>query len=86
MEKRMRNYIDGKWIESETEKFLPVENPGTGKILAHLPISTKKEIDFAVESAKRAFGTWKNVPILKRTKPLFNLKILLERDFEKIAL
>jgi malonate-semialdehyde dehydrogenase (acetylating)/methylmalonate-semialdehyde dehydrogenase len=82
----LKNYMNGIWIESETDKFIDVENPGTGKILAQLPISTKQEIDFAVERAKNAFQTWKNLPIPKRMKFLSKLEILLERDFDEIAM
>ncbi len=83
--KTIRNYVDGKWIESETERFLDVENPSTGEILAQLPISTKEEIDFAVASAKSAFLKWRELPVTERAKYLFRLKILLEQHFDEIA-
>jgi malonate-semialdehyde dehydrogenase (acetylating)/methylmalonate-semialdehyde dehydrogenase len=81
----VKNYVNGEWLESNTKRFLPVENPGTGEILAQIGISTKQEIDFAVETAKNAFKTWKNLPIMKRIEFLSKLKILLERDFDEIS-
>jgi malonate-semialdehyde dehydrogenase (acetylating)/methylmalonate-semialdehyde dehydrogenase len=82
---RIRNYVNGKWIKSETERFLPVENPSTGEILAQLPVSTKQEIDFAVASSNSAFLKWRELPVTERVKYLFQLKILLEQHFEEIA-
>ncbi len=82
---RIKNYIDGKWIESEADEFLNIENPSTGKILAEVPISTKEEIDFAVLSAKNAFSKWKELPVTERIRYLFRLKILLEQHFDEIA-
>ena len=30
MAKKLKNYVNGKWVSSKSEDFLPVENPATG--------------------------------------------------------
>ena len=43
----VKNYINGKWVESKSNKLLDVENPCTGEVLAKVPLSTKAETDLS---------------------------------------
>jgi len=80
----IKNYIDGEWVASQGE-VKDVVNPATGKVIARVPISTKDEIDEAVEAAKEAFPYWRRTPPLARARCLFRLKGLLEENFEEIS-
>ena len=80
----IKNYIDGEWVKSKGE-VKDVVNPATGKIIARVPISTKDEIDEAVEAAKEAFPYWRRTPPLARVRCLFRLKELLEENFEELS-
>lgn len=73
----LRNYINGDWIASEGE-IVDVVNPATLKVIAKVPISTKDEINAAVESAKEAFPEWRSTPPLARVRCLFRLKEMME--------
>jgi len=59
--------------------------PGTAEILAKVPVSSAAELDEAVQSAQKAFQDWRKVPVTKRIQYLFNLKTLLEANFEDLA-
>ncbi|HUW44555.1 MAG TPA: aldehyde dehydrogenase family protein, partial [Dehalococcoidia bacterium] len=61
----VKNYIDGEWVESEGE-IQDVVNPVNGEVIARVPISTKEEIDTAVEAAKVAFPDWRRTPPVAR--------------------
>jgi len=50
----LKNYINGEWVASSGQKA-DVINPATQKVLAKVPMSTKKEVDAAVQAAKEAF-------------------------------
>ncbi|MDY6876633.1 MAG: CoA-acylating methylmalonate-semialdehyde dehydrogenase [Chloroflexota bacterium] len=80
----IKNYIDGEWVASQGE-IKDVVNPATGKVIARVPISTKDEIDEAVDAAKEAFPDWRRTPPLARVRCLFRLKELLEENFEEIS-
>jgi len=82
---RLRNYINGEWVASKSERIVDVENPGTGEILTQVPMTTRDEVDLAVKSARRAFEEWKEVPVTERVSYLFKLKILLADHLEEIA-
>ncbi|RKL68254.1 methylmalonate-semialdehyde dehydrogenase (CoA acylating) [Salipaludibacillus neizhouensis] len=81
----LKNYINGQWVESNTDETLEVPNPATGEILAHVPISTKEDVDFAVKSAKTTFEKWKNVPVPKRARIFFKYHTLLSENHEELA-
>ena len=49
-----KNYINGKWNTSKGSKKIKVINPSTNKKLFDLTISTKKDVDLAVNSARKA--------------------------------
>jgi malonate-semialdehyde dehydrogenase (acetylating)/methylmalonate-semialdehyde dehydrogenase len=81
----LKNYINGKWVASSTEKFRDVADPATAEILAKAPVSSAAELDEAVQCAQRAFLDWRKVPVTKRIQYLFSLKGLLEANFEDLA-
>jgi malonate-semialdehyde dehydrogenase (acetylating)/methylmalonate-semialdehyde dehydrogenase len=80
----IKNYIDGEWVESEGE-LIEIVNPATGKIIGKVPISTRNEVDAAVEAAKEAFPTWRRTPPLTRARCLFRLKEMMEESFEELS-
>jgi len=80
----LKNYIGGEWAESEGE-IIDVVNPATCKVIAKVPISTKDEINMAVEAAKEAFPEWRRTPPLARARCLFRLKELMEERFEELS-
>jgi len=82
---KLKNYVNGEWVDSETDKFLDVENPSTGEIIAQMPLSTADETKAAVEAAQEAWMEWRETPPISRARIFFKLKELLEQDFESIA-
>ncbi|GGA40924.1 CoA-acylating methylmalonate-semialdehyde dehydrogenase [Psychrobacillus lasiicapitis] len=83
--KTLKNYVGGKWIEADTDQSLEVYNPATGEIIAHVPISTTKDTDHAIEVAAEAFETWKDVPVPKRARILFKYQQLLVDNHDELA-
>jgi malonate-semialdehyde dehydrogenase (acetylating)/methylmalonate-semialdehyde dehydrogenase len=81
---QLKNYVDGEWVESEGD-VKDVVNPANGKVIATVPISTKEEIDAAVEAAREAFPDWRRTPPLARARCLFRLKELMEENFEELS-
>ncbi len=82
--RRLKNFIGGEWVESKGE-IKDVVNPATCQTIAKVPVSTKDEIDAAVEAAKEAFPDWRATPPVARARCLFRLKELLEEHFEELS-
>jgi malonate-semialdehyde dehydrogenase (acetylating)/methylmalonate-semialdehyde dehydrogenase len=82
---KLKNYVNGEWVDSESDKLLDVENPATGEIIAQMPLSTVDETKAAIELAQDAWQEWRETPPISRARIFFKLKELLELDFENIA-
>ena len=68
--KLYKNYIDGKWLESESKDIIQVDDPATGKIIGEISCAKKNEVDLAVSAAKAAFNSriLVDMPLLERGK------------------
>lgn len=59
-------YINGKYQKSKSNKWIEVENPATGEILAKVPKASDDEISQAAESAYKAFKTFSKTSLEER--------------------
>ncbi|MHA2275324.1 MAG: CoA-acylating methylmalonate-semialdehyde dehydrogenase [Candidatus Kariarchaeaceae archaeon] len=85
MPSKLKNLIDGEWVEAKTEKYTPVINPATQEILAECPDSSPDDINRAVKAASKAYLEWRKTPVLSRTRYLMTFKNLLEDNFEEVS-
>ncbi len=85
MSKKVPLYIDGEFIASKSEQWIPVTNPATQEVIAQVPVATQSEMDAAVESAREAFKTWKEVPVSERARVMMRYQALLKEHQEEIA-
>ncbi len=81
----IQNAIDGRKVTSGSKRAAAVYNPATGEQTATLPLSTLEEVNAAVAAAKKAAPAWGATPPMKRVKPLFKFKELLEKHANEIA-
>lgn len=85
MSKKVPLYIDGEFIASKSEQWIPVTNPATQEVIAQVPVATQSEMDAAVNSAREAFKTWKEVPVSERARVMMRYQALLKEHQEEIA-
>jgi malonate-semialdehyde dehydrogenase (acetylating) / methylmalonate-semialdehyde dehydrogenase len=83
--KQLKNYIGGEWVNSSSNKTEIVVNPATGEAIAEVPLSTKKDVDLAVQTAKEAFKEWSLTPVPKRARILFKYQQLLVDNWGELA-
>jgi malonate-semialdehyde dehydrogenase (acetylating)/methylmalonate-semialdehyde dehydrogenase len=81
----LKNYIGGQWVESTSGKTDAVPNPATGEIIAHVPISSREDVDQAVENAAVAFKKWSKTAVPRRARILFKYQQLLVENWEELA-
>src|SRR5688572_5318280 len=82
--KTIGHWIDGA-LHDRAERHGDVYNPATGEVQARVVFASPAEVDQAVESAAKAFATWKSSSIAKRTKILFAFRELVDRHKAEIA-
>jgi aldehyde dehydrogenase (NAD+) len=75
------NYIGGRWVPSASgETFENVNPADTRDCVGHFPLSTREDVDAAVESARNAFDRWRRTPAPRRAEILFRLGEILIRN------
>lgn len=79
------NYINGKPVPSESKRSMEVISPLDGTLLSSFKLSTKKDLDAAVQAAKSAFVSWGRKPIKERVQVFFKYKTLLEKHIDELA-
>ena len=80
-----QNFVNGKFVDASSEKSLDVISPIDGKLLSKVPMSTAKDLDQAVASAKAAFPSWSKTPIKERVQVFFRYKTLLEKHLKELS-
>ncbi|CAC5363861.1 mmsA [Mytilus coruscus] len=78
-------FIDGKFVESKTDKWIDVHNPATMEVVTRVPEATRDEMETAVESCKKAYETWSKTTVLTRQQVMFNLQNLIKANLKDIA-
>ncbi len=80
-----KNYINGKWVPSQNGKTFIKINPATGEEIGEFPLSTEKDVQLAVESAKKAFPLWSKLPLPLRGEIMKKVGELLKKHKEELA-
>ena len=83
--KRLKYCINNEWLESATNKYMPVMNPSLGVQIAEAPCCTQSEVDAAVKAAAAAFPAWSDTPIPQRIQLMFRFKALLDKNLDELA-
>ena len=82
---KIRNFIDGRFVEPIGAKYLDSIEPATGKPYSQVADSDARDVDLAVAAAEKAFTDWARMPAADRSKILVSIADLIERDLEKLA-
>ncbi|WP_312765469.1 CoA-acylating methylmalonate-semialdehyde dehydrogenase [Epilithonimonas sp.] len=82
---KAKNYINGAFVDTISNRWLNVESPLTGEVIAEVAVSSKEDLDNAVSAAKEAFKTWSKTPIKDRVQVFFRYKTLLEQNMAELS-
>src|SRR6476620_11078553 len=82
---QIQNFINGKFVEPISGRYLDNVEPATGKPYSQVADSDAHDVDLAVAAAEKAFGDWSKKPAEERSKILLRIADLIERDLEKFA-
>src|SRR5215213_10834902 len=79
--KTYHNYIGGRWVASASGEWFENRNPAdTRDLVGRFPLSTREDVDRAVEAARGAFDRWRRTPAPRRAEILFRLGEILIRN------
>ncbi len=78
------HFVGGKYI-NESGQLIKVFNPSTGDLISSISNASSKIIDKTLDSSLEAFNEWKSYSIAKRSSILFEYKVLLENNIDKLS-
>ena len=84
MVKNLGHIVNGKSIH---DSGAPIEifDPSNGKVISTISNASDKTIENTLNNSREAFNEWKNFSIAKRSSILFEYKVLLEKNIQKLA-
>ncbi|NCW26091.1 MAG: aldehyde dehydrogenase family protein, partial [Betaproteobacteria bacterium] len=62
--------IDGQWVSSLDDEWIPVEDPAKREGFALVPRARATDVDRAVKAASAAFSRWKKTSAAERGRLL----------------
>lgn len=81
--RKFGHFIDGTF--TKPGKTFASDNPATDEKLADIAIGTKADVDKAVKAARAAFPTWSQLSGFERSKYLYAIARLIQKDARLFA-
>lgn len=85
MTTQVKHYIDGEFVIGNGDNLISVTNPANNEVIAVVNAATEAEVETAIASAKKAFETWKEVPVSERARVMLRYQHLLKENHDEIA-
>ena len=79
-------FIGGKFVEPNSKKYFDTINPANGKKLSSVASANKVDVDNAVKSAQKGFRSWQKLPPTERSKYLYSLARIVQRNSRQLAI
>ncbi|MFG1860229.1 aldehyde dehydrogenase family protein [Microbispora bryophytorum] len=78
-------FINGEWVEPQSEARHKTVNPATEEVLAEVAWAGEADVDRAVQAAAKAFPVWSAMPGAERAKYLFRIARLIQERARELA-
>ncbi|PIE46749.1 MAG: methylmalonate-semialdehyde dehydrogenase (CoA acylating) [Gammaproteobacteria bacterium] len=85
MTQTVKQLINGKFVESNTNEWIDLTNPANQELIAKVPQTTQDEINEAVACAKKAFKTWRKTSITARAGIFLKYQQLINEHMDELA-
>ena len=83
---RIRNYINGKWVDSKSgETFRSINPANKDEIIGIVSKSGEEDVDEAVKTAREAYEGWRLTPAPRRGEILFRAAEALLKNKEALG-
>ena len=85
MKDKLQFYINGTWVESESNERIEVINPANEELIGHVTAGTSGDIDKAVSAASEAFKTYQLTTKEDRIEILNNIITEYENRYDDLV-
>lgn len=78
-ERRLGQYVNGKWLKPEHRSAVPCQDPVTGENLASCLQAQAEDVSAAVDAASSSLESWSSIPGAKRAQHLTRMAKMLQK-------
>ncbi|TVQ12757.1 MAG: aldehyde dehydrogenase family protein [Balneolaceae bacterium] len=78
VQKTYKIYIGGEFVRTESGRYYPVTEPKSGKLIANLCLSSRKDFRNAVVAARKAQPGWAGRSAYNRSQILYRIAEMME--------
>src|ERR1700683_5446525 len=71
--RRLRNFVDGEYVDSKDGRTAALIDPSTGEVFAEAPVSEAVDVDLAFRAAASAFPGWRDSTPSERSLALLRI-------------
>ncbi|MDL2243799.1 aldehyde dehydrogenase [Bacteroidales bacterium OttesenSCG-928-J19] len=71
--KDLKMYIDGRFIENKSAKWIDVLNPSTEEVTSRMPEGSVEDVRMAIDAAEKAQAGWESLPSIERAQYLIKM-------------
>jgi aldehyde dehydrogenase (NAD+) len=83
---RIKNYINGKWLDSKSgETFRSINPANKDEVVGIVSKSGREDVDQAIKAAREAYEEWRLLPAPRRGEILFRAAEILLRSKESLG-
>ena len=79
------NFINGAIVPPSTNDYMNVYNPADGSVIGKVALSSKTDVETAVQAAQAAFGSWSNLTIKTRAAVMMQFHALVQQHAQELA-
>lgn len=83
---KILNYVDGELLTPISNNYIDNYNPAKGEVYSWIPDSDAKDVELATKAAKSAFPNWSKTSKDTRSKIMYRIADLIEKNLEALAL
>ncbi len=80
----IKNLVNGEW-KGSANSFQSTNPADCTDVIGNSPLTSAEEVNEAVEAAKKAFESWKELSWVNRAEIVDNFSQLLKRDLDKLS-
>ncbi len=83
--KQVQHYINGQFTQGAGTQQILVTNPANNQAISTINCATADEVNQAVQSAKQAYMSWREVPVSERARVMLRYQQLLKDHHDELA-
>src|ERR1700692_3741571 len=84
-DRTLQNFVNGKFTDASDGRTSDVIDPSTGEVYAQAPVSSRQDVDAAMQAAANAFEGWRDSTPSERSLALLRFADAMEKRADDIV-